>query len=718
MQRLYLYLTLLIALFFMSSMASAGSVYLTWEKPTTNADGTVPLADHSGYNLYYGVTSRGAAQNPSQFNYDYMTVINDPNTTSITISNLPDGAYFFSITAFDSATPSNESSFSTSEIRVDLASTTTHSLEVSWQLPTANADGSTPLTDLRGFNVHYGVTSRGNAQAPSQFAYDHVEVINDPNATSHLIANLPDGIYFVSVTAFDSATPPNESLFSAPEITIELTSSSGGGTGGGAGGGTGGGSGGGAGSGTGGGSSGTPPVPASGVGINFQPGGSNVPEGYEADSGVLYDANLGYGWDRTLSSRERQVNADVALDTFVYAGASEIATWQYDLPNGDYWVSLASGDAGWDQGPHQVMVEGLVAIDGVSTAKDVYEVVAELLVTVNDGQLTVQIGSDTGNTMLNYIHIAPVEEPQTMPPDLDAMVQINFQPGGSNVPEGYEADSGALYDANLGYGWDRTLNSRERQINADAALDTFVYTGASNIATWQYDLPNGDYWVSLASGDAGWDQGPHQVMVEGLVAIDGVSTAKDVYEMVTELLVTVNDGQLTVQIGSDGGNTMLNYIHIAPVEEPQTMAMAQINFQPSGSSAPEGYEADSGALYDANLGYGWDRTLSARERQVNADVALDTFVYASRNKIATWQYDLPNGDYWVSLASGDAGWAQGPHQVMVEGLAAIDGVSTAKDVYEVVTELLVTVNDGQLTVQIGSDGGNTMLNYIQITSTE
>ena len=90
---------LLIPLFFHVQPIFAGSATLTWDPPTTNADGT-PLTDLSGYKLYYGTASRSYAQN-----------VNVGNVTTYTVNNLTDGiTYYFAVTAYDTA--NNESSYS------------------------------------------------------------------------------------------------------------------------------------------------------------------------------------------------------------------------------------------------------------------------------------------------------------------------------------------------------------------------------------------------------------------------------------------------------------------------------------------------------------------------------------------------------------------------------------------------------------------------------
>jgi hypothetical protein len=83
------------------SSAFAYSVTLSWNAPTTNADGT-PLKDLAGYYVYYGKQSQ---------NYDHKNKVG--NIKTYTVTNLADGApYYFAVTARDASgnesEPSNE----------------------------------------------------------------------------------------------------------------------------------------------------------------------------------------------------------------------------------------------------------------------------------------------------------------------------------------------------------------------------------------------------------------------------------------------------------------------------------------------------------------------------------------------------------------------------------------------------------------------------------
>jgi hypothetical protein len=74
-------------------------------------------------------------------------------------------------------------------------------LSLDWEAPTENVDGS-PLTDLSGYKIHYGDSSRN---------YFGSADVNDANATSFAIT-LPSGSYYVAMTARDA--DDNESAYS------------------------------------------------------------------------------------------------------------------------------------------------------------------------------------------------------------------------------------------------------------------------------------------------------------------------------------------------------------------------------------------------------------------------------------------------------------------------------------------------------------------------
>lgn len=74
------------------------SITLSWETPVSQADGK-PLADLSGFNIYYGKSPLG-----------YSEKIDAGNARTYALESLPAGTYYFAITAYDPT--GNETDFS------------------------------------------------------------------------------------------------------------------------------------------------------------------------------------------------------------------------------------------------------------------------------------------------------------------------------------------------------------------------------------------------------------------------------------------------------------------------------------------------------------------------------------------------------------------------------------------------------------------------------
>ena len=171
-------------------------------------------------------------------------------------------------------------------------------------------------------------------------------------------------------------------------------------------------------------------------------------------------------------------------------------------------------------------------------------------------------------------------------------IRMNFQPTNAPVPVGYAVDDGSVYLASRGYGWDSAVDSRDRHENGDQRLDTFVF---SHGATWRYDLPNGEYLVTLVSGDAGYGR-TQEVVVEGTLLIDQISMAANEFVTVTDVPVTVADGSLTIDLSPSGGGdllTTLNYVIITPVSGQVTSLTPVIELVPLASSGPKPLEINT-----------------------------------------------------------------------------------------------------------------------------
>ncbi len=155
----YIGFMLCLMMIFQSNILFAASTVLSWNSPTTNADGT-PLSDLNGYKIYYGTVSGTYSQN-----------IDAGNVTTYQVNNLTAGVtYYFVTTAYD--TSGNEGGYSNEISKtiqspdttppvmsaIQSSSITTSSVTISW---TSNEAADTQIQ--YGTTTSYGNTTTLNA---------------------------------------------------------------------------------------------------------------------------------------------------------------------------------------------------------------------------------------------------------------------------------------------------------------------------------------------------------------------------------------------------------------------------------------------------------------------------------------------------------------------------------------------------------------------------
>jgi hypothetical protein len=215
--------------------------------------------------------------------------------------------------------------------------------------------------------------------------------------------------------------------------------------------------------------------------VNFGPASAPV-SGYLSDTGGVFNAGRGYGWNTSLASSAQRFDemADPRLDTVVVAGASTSAIWRCNLPNGNYFVTVAYGNMLY-QGAIPVILQGqsnrtvhLPQGGGSVTLPALtYAIAGNNPVTVTDGQLTLQIGA---RTPVNYIEIRSAYEPWAAATyiGLDNMTKGRWQ--GVYGTDGYWMASGANMPtlANPGWGCNQNFisgNSDIRSIPSYAVIN-------------------------------------------------------------------------------------------------------------------------------------------------------------------------------------------------------------------------------------------------------
>ncbi len=157
--------------------------------------------------------------------YSFQPQVTDPNNTPVTfsITNKPAWAAFNTATGQLSGTPSGSdvgnyggiqitatdsagvASLPAFAIAVSAPAAGASSVNLSWSAVTLNSDG-TPVTDLKGYKIHYGTQSQNYTSAIS---------VDNPTLTTYLVNSLPAGKYYFAVTAYNSAGlegPPSDEI--------------------------------------------------------------------------------------------------------------------------------------------------------------------------------------------------------------------------------------------------------------------------------------------------------------------------------------------------------------------------------------------------------------------------------------------------------------------------------------------------------------------------
>lgn len=161
---------------------------------------------------------------------------------------------------------------------------------------------------------------------------------------------------------------------------------------------------------------------------------------------------------------------------------------------------------------------------------------------------------------------------------------------------------------------------------------------------------------------------------------------------------------------------------VAVLATTSTLPASQLDTQdrydcgPSNLTPADGYvRLAVDDTYTRESGYGFILSEGGdergwRRRGIQADPRLDTFVFDSGG--LTFVRDLPDGDYLVSLASGDAQY-KGAASVKINGAEILSLRQTTPGQFLVLTAHKVRISGGQLKIKIGGYG---RLSYLEILS--
>jgi hypothetical protein len=334
-----------------------------------------------------------------------------------------------------------------------------------------------------------------------------------------------------------------------------------------------------------------PSPPAVAALVNFQPASFATPAGYQADTGLAFDAARGYGWVGTVGLDASGTDPDPRLRSIAYIVNTSVATWQLAVPSGRYAVTVVVGSPTWT-GLHRVQLEGTVVVNNVATTAGQFYQATNVPVDVADGFLSLAIGGISGSskkTKLCYVDVRSASSAVAglgSPPESEdhgtrLRLRLDFQPEDCPTPAGWTAVGGGAFDIELGRGWDRPVATGRARTRFGPVRNTWVEVeNDDRPATFTALVPNGTYRVALVAGSPS-HTGMHEVEVEGVRAVRGAATKPGGFVEVRDLEVRVVDGGLSVVLGGTGGRGKTK--------------LCALEIESAGTGEPEGEEPAAAA---------------------------------------------------------------------------------------------------------------------------
>jgi hypothetical protein len=212
-----------------------------------------------------------------------------------------------------------------------------------------------------------------------------------------------------------------------------------------------------------------------------------------------YEQTAGYGWysspDAHWETRWLSSGPNPLQRSILYSDWGRPAAFEFDLPNGEYDVTVSVGWEGRTYSHHKVEIEGVSFIDDEATTPANPYLVRTHRVYVADYKLTMSIGIFDEYTMLNYVDI----EAAYIPPDSVTDLRI------SEVVTSTETLTGTLTWTPLSEAVTTTLRYADTYITEDnwdaAILMTDTLPGAQNVYPVVVPYTGGVLYFALKSQD-------------------------------------------------------------------------------------------------------------------------------------------------------------------------------------------------------------------------
>lgn len=121
--------------------------------------------------------------------------------------------------------------------------------------------------------------------------------------------------------------------------------------------------------------------------------------------------------------------------------------------------------------------------------------------------------------------------------------------------------------------------------------------------------------------------------------------------------------------------------------------------------------------YDSVAGYGWYGDMAHVMYQylsTGPNELQKSIIYDDWGRLHTFEFDLPNGTYNVTVSVGWYGRTYSHHKIDIEGVSFVEDEATTPDAPYLVRTREITVEDNKLTMAMGIFDEYTMLNYLDI----
>ncbi len=139
------------------------------------------------------------------------------------------------------------------------------------------------------------------------------------------------------------------------------------------------------------------------------------------------------------------------------------------------------------------------------------------------------------------------------------------------------------YDKTLGYGWyspsDAHWMGKYLDSGPNELQKSIIYSDYGRQATFEFDLPNGTYNVTVSVGSQGGTYSAHKIDIEGITFINSEGTTPSASYLVRKKEISISDNKLTMATGVGSPSfpyTMLNYLEIEAVASSTTTTTTTI----------------------------------------------------------------------------------------------------------------------------------------------